>query len=297
LDSAIITEQQKVAANLALYEQNMLEIQACIEALVNYAAILSRHDGKEYLPDLRDIVSSMIWVWAPEDFITPGFRSTKLQEEYAKKITAAARSSKTAAFPSELSDKQLEAIVRGLSIHAEHIATARENLLEVWQCCRLAKKLRADFSGRTSQALTLRGNFTIDETERFLKFGSVDPDHMVQGVVKRYPVLVINTPIPLNDVPLGWYCRHLTGRNIQCADQIWRSLPESGYVGSVLSPVELIWGKRETQRIPGQFSIKSGFISLNDFCENNHFHIPDTGKLFPEWEAEQKQTLGGMTLG
>lgn len=294
MDNTVKTGQQRAAASFAQEQQNMAVVQECIEALASYTAILS---AKEYLPDLKDVVNSMLWVWAPEDFIDPRGKFTRRQEEYDKKIMTTARSSKLPISPSKLSDKQLGVIIRGLSIHAENAATVRGNLLEVWQCCRLARKLREDYSGQTSQALTLRGDFIIDESDRFTKFGSIDPDHVVQGMVRRCPVLVFNAPVPAEQLPEGWCCRHLTGRNIQHVDGIWRSPPESGYVGSVLSPCEVIWGSREMQRISSQFSMSSEFICLDDFCNTIGVQTSSLDGLFPDWEESPAQMLGGMTHG
>lgn len=297
MDSTAKTSQQKAAAGFAQEEQTMVEMQECIEALVNYAAILSKQNVKEYLADLGDLIHSMLWVWTPEDFIDPRSKSTKLQGEYTRKIMTAARCSKVTVSSSKLSDKQLSAIIHGLSIHAENAAAERDNLLEVWQCCRLARKLREDYSGRTSQALTLRGDFTIDESDRFTKFGSIDPEHLIQGAIRNCPVLVFNAPVPADQLPEGWCCRHLTGRNIRHVDGIQKSLPESGYVGSVLSPCEIIWGRRETQRIASQFSMSSEFICLDEFCKKIGVQTSSLDGLFPDWEESPAQMLGGMTLG
>lgn len=297
MDNTITTNQQKAATNFAQEEQNMAAVRECIKALVSYAAILSSQNAKEYLPDLKDVVNSMLWVWAPEDFIDSRDKPTRLQEEYARKIMIAARSSKASVSSSKLSDKQLGAIIRGLSIHAESAATVRENLLEVWQCCRLARKLREDYSEQTPQSLELQGNFIIDEAERFTKFGSIDPDHVVQGMVRRCPVLVFNAPVPAEQLPEGWCCRHLTGRNIQHVDGIRKSLPESGYVGSVLSPCEIIWGSQEMQRISNQFSMSSELICLDEFCKKIGVQTPSLDGLFPDFEESPAQVLGGMTLG
>lgn len=291
------TSQQKAAASFAQEEQTMAEMQACIEALVNYAAILSKQNVKEYLADLGDLIHSMLWVWAPEDFIDPRSKSTRLQGEYSRRIMTAARCSKIAVSSSQLSDKQLNAIIHGLSIHAENAAAEREDLLEVWQCCRLARKLREDYSEQTAQSLELQGNFIIDESDRFTKFGSTDPDHLIQGMIRRCPVLVFNAPVPADQLPEGWCCRHLTGRNIRRVDGIWKSLPESGYVGSVLSPSEIIWGSREMQRIASQFSMSSEFICLDEFCKKIGVQTLSLDGLFPDWEGSPAQILGGMTLG
>lgn len=296
MDSTAKTSQQKAAASFAQEEQTIAEMQECIEALVNYAAILSKQNVKEYLADLGDLIHSMLWVWAPEDYIDPRSKSTRLQGEYSRRIMTAARCSKASVFTSKLSDKQLSAIIHGLSIHAENAAAEREDLLEVWQCCRLARKLREDYSEQTPQSLELQGNFITDESDRFTKFGSTDPDHVVQGMVRRCPVLVFNAPVPADQLPEGWCCRHLTGRNIQHVDGIQKSLPESNYVGSVLSPCEVIWGSREMQRISNQFSMSSEFICLDEFCKKIGVQTPSLDGLFPDFEESPAQVLGGMTL-
>ena len=177
---------------------------------MDYAAILAKNGGRDFLPDLRDMVNEMLWLWAPED-AAAGMGPTVLQKEYHKKINAAVKGQ-----PAELrvSARQAGAIVRGLSIHAEEM-NGQGSLLSIWQCCRLAKRLREDCTGQTEQPLALHGDFEIDESPRFMKFGSTDRDHVLPGRLFQYPVLIFNEPVPAGQVPEEWYSYNLSGRNIR----------------------------------------------------------------------------------
>lgn len=266
----------------------MASVQTGVNALVDYAAVLAKHGGKDYLPDLRDLVNEMVWVWAPEDdIITPG-EPTRLQQEFHQKINSSVRKALSKA---AISSEQAEAVVCGLSIHAEKMADSG-NLLSVWQCSRLAKRLREDFVGQTSQPLILRGNFMIDESDRFMKFGSVDQDHVMTGWLWRHPTLVFNNPVLADQVPDGWHEYHLSGRNIRNSDRIWSVIPQQDYTGSVLAPGELVKTKRNMVRLNGQFTMSGEVIPLNEFCEQHGFKREDFDRLFPE----QKQIMGGLSF-
>ena len=69
----------------------MTDAMTAVNALVEYAAILAKNGGREFLPDLRDMVNEMLWVWAPEDAADSLQAPTELQKEYHKRINAAVK--------------------------------------------------------------------------------------------------------------------------------------------------------------------------------------------------------------
>ncbi|MCX4373602.1 MAG: hypothetical protein OSJ58_17635 [Dysosmobacter sp.] len=288
MNSMIMDFQKKQTQKLETPE--MTAVMAAVNALVDHAAILAKNGGRDFLPDLRDLVNEMLWVWAPED-AAAGMGPTVLQKEYHKKINAAVKGQ-----PAELrvSARQAGAIVRGLSIHAEEMGK-QGSLLSIWQCCRLAKRLREDCAGQTEQPLALHGDFEIDESPRFMKFGSMDRDHVLPGRLFQYPVLIFNEPVPAGQVPEGWYSYNLSGRNIRESDRMWNFMPKYDYVGSVLVPEKLVRTRRNMMRIDGRFTMDRETVSLESFCEQNGFQTDHLDQLFPEMETEQIQ--GGMTLG
>ena len=115
MNSMIMDFQKKQTQKLETPE--MTAVMAAVNALVDHAAILAKNGGRDFLPDLRDMVNEMLWLWAPED-AAAGMGPTVLQKEYHKKINAAVKGQ-----PAELrvSARQAGAIVRGLSIHAEEM--------------------------------------------------------------------------------------------------------------------------------------------------------------------------------
>ena len=288
MNSMIMDFQKKQTQKLETPE--MTAVMAAVNALVDHAAILAKNGGRDFLPDLRDLVNEMLWVWAPED-AAAGMGPTVLQKEYHKKINAAVKGQ-----PAELrvSARQAGAIVRGLSIHAEEMGK-QGSLLSIWQCCRLAKRLREDCTGQTVQPLALHGDFEIDESPRFIKFGSKDRKHVLLGRLFQYPVLIFNEPVPAGQVPEEWYGCNLSGRNIRESDRIWKFMPKYDYVGSVLVPEKLFRATRNMMRIDSRFTMDRETVSLESFCEQDRFQTDHLDQLFPEMETEQVQ--GGMSLG
>lgn len=283
--------QEMYTQDIASEELLAADVMAGVSALVDYAAVLHRYGGRDFLPDLRDLTADMIWVWGPEDEMESPEGQTELQREYYKRITAAEKRPLAKAV---ITARQAEAIVRGLSIHAEEMAE-QGDLLPVWQCCRLARHLREGFNGETQQPLVLYGNFEIDESRRFMKFGVRERDQVTQGLLCEQPVLVFNDPIPAEQVPDGWYCYHLSGRNIRASDRLWSVSPRYDYVGSVLTQTELIQTRRNMIRVDGQFTMDRNPVSLDGFCEQHGFQTEDFDRLFPE--REMRQSRGGMSLG
>ena len=267
----------------------MTDAMAAVDALVEYAAVLAKNGGREFLPDLRDMVNEMLWVWAPEDAADSLQAPTELQKEYHRRINAAVKRR-----PSEtvIGAAQTDAIVRGLSIHAEEM-NEQGHLLSVWQCCRLAKRLREDFAGQTEQELVLRGKFEVDEGPRFMKFGSTDSDHVTEGRLLQLPALVFNEPVPAEQVPEGWQCYHLSGRNVQESDRMWNFMPRHDYTGSVVAQAGLIRTARNMMRIDGQFVMNREVVSLESFCQRHGFQVENFDRLFPENIMEVSLDTGG----
>ena len=289
MDDRNMTTQEMQAAGLELERQKGADALAAVAALLDYAAFLSKHGGKEYLPDLRDVIELMACTWAPEDFIHAFDEPTKVERETRKAFNAAVRRQAVA----PLTGEQAEVIVRGLSLQAE--AMAEEGwLLPVWQCCRIAKRLREDFAGQTVHPLIMQGNFEIDESDRFMKFGSLDRGRVMEGRLCRHPVLVFNEPVPAGQVPVGWHCYHLSGRNIEVSDRLWSVMPRHDYTGSVLTQADLIQTKRNMMRIDDRFKLSGELISLENFCERYGFRAEIFDRLFPGQETAQSR--GGITL-
>lgn len=265
----------------------MADAMAAVDALVEYAAVLAKNGGREFLPDLRDMVNETLWVWAPEDAADSLQAPTALQKEYHKRINSAVK--RRAA---NISAGQAKAIVRGLSIHAEEM-NEQGHLLSIWQCCRLAKRLREDFAGQTEQELILHGNFEVDESPRFMKFGSTDRGHVTEGRLLQLPALVFNEPVPAEQVPEGWQCYHLSGRNIQRSDRMWNFMPRHDYTGSVVAQAGLIRTARNMIQINGQFVMNREAVSLESFCQRHGFQVENFDRLFPENIMEVSLDTGG----
>lgn len=275
--------------------QRSMLIAEAISPLISYAAVLWHQEKKDFLPDLRDLVDEMVWVWAPADGADQPNAPTRLQEDCQRRITSAIRSIKPAVQPVPLTGEQAEAIVHGLSVHAQEMS-GQDSLLSVWQCCRIAKQLRTDYSGQTDHPLTLQGNFVIDESERFTGFGCQDRDHVVQGRVSGRPVLVFSDPVGVEQIPEGWQCYHLAGRNIRESTHLWKFIPRDNYAGTVLSPTKLLNSKRPSARIDGQFELLPGVFRLEAFCEQHGLTQKNLDELFPKTQT-MEESAPSMTMG
>ena len=277
--------------------QRSMLIARAISPLINYAAVLWHQEKKDCLPDLRDLVDEMVWVWAPADGADQPDAPTRLQEDCQRRITSAIRSIRPTVQPVPLSGEQAEAIIHGLSVNAQEMS-GQDDLLSVWQCCRIAKQLRTDYGGQTEHPLTLRGDFVIDESERFTGFGCQDQDHVAQGRLSGRPVLVFSNPVDMDRIPEGWQCYHLAGRNIRETDHLWRFIPRNDYVGTILSPARLLNSKRPSAKIEGQFELLPGLFRLEAFCEQHGLARENLDGLFTEKRAletaQHGMEMGGM---
>jgi len=270
-------------------------VAGAVSELINYAPVLWSQDKRDHLPDLRDLVDEMVWVWAPTDGADLPDGPTKLQQECQRRITAVIKSVRAAVPPAPLSREQAETIINGLSAHAQEMS-GQGDLLSVWQCCRLAKQLQADYGGQAASHLTLHGNFIIDESERFTNFGSQDREHVAQGRISGRPVLVFREPLDVDRIPEGWQCYHLAGRNIRETDHLWKFVPRDDYTGTILSPTRLINSKRPAAKIEGQFKLIPGLLPLEAFCEQHGLPQERLSGLFPETQ-ELEEAASGMTIG
>ena len=56
-------------------------------------------------------------------------------------------------------------------------------------------------------------------------------------------------------------------------------MPESGYVGTVLSPHVLIRASYQSRQLQNQFGSYGGCVSLTEFCEKHHLPQPDVSEI------------------
>ena len=63
----------------------------------------------------------------------------------------------------------------------------------------------------------------MDESERFMKFGSKDWDHLQGGWLPGKDVQAFNIPVPDEQIPEGWHSYHLTGRNFGHIDKLLKT--------------------------------------------------------------------------
>ena len=145
--------QEMYTQDIASEELLAADVMAGVSALVDYAAVLHRYGGRDFLPDLRDLTADMIWVWGPEDGMESPEGQTELQREYYKRITAAEKRPLAKAV---ITTRQAEAIVRGLSIHAEEMAEQGDLLTVDTEAGRVT------IPGKGSLPLAPLGNYPLE---------------------------------------------------------------------------------------------------------------------------------------
>ena len=267
------------------------DAQSALPVMAEYAAVLAAHDEKDAVLDVRDLAQEMLRFWRDPVYETyeRGYETVERQylDRFDQAVVAAMESGQTPAFDSG----KAQSILRGLAIHAEEV-TQNEDAFSVWECCRLAKRVAIDYP---DQCAVFNGNFTAAYSERFTNFGSQDWDHLQEGRMLGRSVLVFNSPLPDGQIPEDWHSYHLAGRNLYNADRLLKEVPESGYVGTVLSPHVLIRASYQSRQLQDHFGWYGGIVSLTEFCERYHLPQPDVSGI--DFEQQEQTAAPQMTLG
>ena len=269
-------------------------VQSSLSDLADYAALLSARGERDAVLDVRDLALEMLHFWRDGVYDTYEKGYARVEQQYTEKFDAAVESAGTSKQTPAFRDAQAANLLKSLAIHAEEV-TQCEAPFSVWECCHVAKWLQAEYPQHKE---LFCGEFTVDEHERFMEFGSRDEDHLKQGRLLGRRVLVFNSPVLDEQVPEGWHSYHLAGRNVYCADKLLKAVPENGYVGTVLSPHVLIRASYQSRQLQEPLRCFGDYVSLTEFCEKYHLPQPDMSGIFPEQQeqASAPQTMGGMAL-
>ena len=270
------------------------DAQSALPVMAEYAAVLAARSEKDAVLDVRDLAVEMLHFWRDPVYMTYERGYEKVEQQYLQgfdqAIATAIESGQAPAFSSD----KAHSLLQGLAIHAEEV-TQNEDAFSVWECCRLAKRVAADYP---SQCAVFNGDFIADYSERFTKFGSQDWQHLQEGWLLDRPVLLFNHPVPDDQIPEGWHSYHLAGRNLCNADRLLKAAPEDGYVGTVLSPHVLIRASYQSRQLQNQFGICGGSVSLTEFCEKHHLPRLDMSGIASgqqEQAAPPQMGMGGMS--
>ena len=270
-----------------LYAGLRQTIQSGLSDMIDYAALLSARGEQDTVLDIRDLAHKMLYFWRDGVYETYEKGFVKIEQEYTEKFDQAVQRASETEQPPMFSNKKAANLLNVLAIHAEE-TTDNEDVFSVWECCHLAKRLLSEYPQHKE---IFRGSFTIDESERFMAFGSQDQEHLEEGLLLGRHVLVFNSPIPDEQIPEGWHSYHLAGRNLYHADRLMKAVPEENYVGSVLSPHVLIRASYQSRQIQNQFMPYVGCVSLEKFCESYHLPQPDISSTFPEPQEKIGPTM------
>lgn len=261
-----------------LYAGLRQAVQTGLSAMVDYAAVLSAGGKRNAVLDARDLALKMLYFWRDSVYLTYEKGYARVERQYTEKFDQAVRMAKRTKQAPAFSGEKAKNILQSLAIHAAEV-TDNEDTFSVWECCRLAKQLLDEYPQHRE---IFRGDFTVDESERFMKFGSKDWDHLQEGWLLGKEVLVFNTPVPDEQIPEGWHSYHLTGRNFGHIDKLLKAVPERRYVGTVLSPHVLIRASYRSREIRDQFLCCGGYTSLTEYCEKLHLPQPDMSGIASE---------------
>ena len=254
----------------ALYAETQSRVRPALSALPEYAAVLAARGEHNAVLDTRDLAAEMLHFWQDLVYLTYEKGFEKVERQYLGEFDRAVSAAREAGQAPALSDEAAAGIYQGLALHAE-AATENEDGFSVWECCRLAKRLAGDHPAH-SGAFT--GNFTVDYSDRYTRFGSLDHAHLHEGLLLGRPVAVYNHPIPDEQIPQGWHSYHLAGRNLRNASVLLKEMPEQGYLGTVLSPYALIRARYQSRQIREPFGMFAGYVSMEEFCDRHGLPEP-----------------------
>lgn len=254
-----------------LYAGLRQAVQTGLSAMIDYAAVLSARGEQNAVLDTRDLAIEMLYFWRDSIYHTYEKGLVGVERQYTGKFDQAVRLAERTRQAPAFSGEKAGDILQSLTIHATEV-TDNEDAFSVWECCRLAKRLLEEYPQYKG---IFCGDFTVDESERFMKFGSKDWDHLQTGSLLGKEVLVFNSPVPDEQIPEGWHSYHLAGRNFEQIDKLLKAVPENGYVGTVLSPHILIRASYQSRQIRDQFLCHYGYTSLAEYCQQIHLPQPD----------------------
>lgn len=265
----------------ALYAETQARVRPALAAMPEYAAVLAARGELSAVLDTRDLAAEMLHFWQDLVYLTYEKGFEKVERQYLEEFDRAVSAAQEAGQASALSDEAAAGIYQGLAIHAE-AATENGDSFSVWECCRLANRLTKD---HPAQSGIFRGNFTADYRQCFTNFGSLDHAHLKEGFLLGRPVAVYDHPVPDEQIPQGWHSYHLAGRNIRNVSKLLKSVPEQGYLGTVLSPYSLIRARYQSRQVKEPFGMFAGYVSMEEFCERLGL---------PEPHVTPKIEIGGM---
>lgn len=268
--------------------------QSALSAMIDYAAVLAGRDEADAVLDTRDLAQAILHMWRDPVYETYERGYEKVEKQYLERFDQAVSAAKDSGQPPSFDSAKAHCLLRGLAIHAAEV-TENEDAFSVWACCRLAKRVVGD---HPDQYGAFNGDFTADYEERFTKFGSQDWEHLQESWLLGRHVLLFNSPLPDEQIPEGWHTYHLAGRNLAHIDKLLKAVPESGYVGTVLSPHVLIRASYQSRQFQNKFGWYGGCVSLAEFCEKHHLPQPDvSGMSFGQQEqpSTPQMTMGGIS--
>ena len=265
-------------------------VQTGLDAMTDYTGVLAARGEENAVLELRELALDIRAFWQDPLYAIYEKAGAKLERQYTEKFDQAVATAHKSGQAPVFGVEKARSILQTLSVHAEEEATENGNLYSVWRCSRLAKQLWDEYPSIKTR---FRGSFTVDTSERYTKFGSIDSEHLKTANLLNQEVLVFSDPIPKEAVPEGWYCCHLTGRDIVKADTLVKSYPTQDYVGTVLSPHSLLPDGQQSCQIEWNFWPDYGNTSLPDYCKRNHISGPDLSGIFLE-QQEMTMEMGGM---
>ena len=272
------------------YEEQERTVRTGLNAMTAYAGVLAARGEENAVLELRKLALDMRRFWQDPLYEIYEKAGARMERQYAEKFDLAVTAGRESSQPPVFSAEKARSILRGLSVHAEEEAVGNGNLYAVWQCSRLAKQLWDEYP---SVKTVFCGNFIVDTSERYTKFGSTDSEHLMTVSLLGQEVLAFSDPVPEAAVPEGWHCCHLIGADIMNVDKLVKHLPTQDYVGTVLSPCSLLPNGQQSRQIEWHYWPAYGDVSLSDYCERNHLMEPDMSGVFQEHQ-EKTMEMGGM---
>ncbi len=246
------------------YAKFYREAQSALLAMTKYAALLSSRGDKTTVGDMRELAEKMLHFWRDPiyDVYERGYEA--VERQYLEQFDQASTGTFMPAHAVQFSGKDAKTIFRGLALQAMESEDNEDELL-VRQCCRLAKRLGEEYP---QEMVAFHGDFTPIYDEQLASPDTPEDECIYRITLFDKLAMLFDCPVPEEWVPRKWNVYHLSGTSLTCPARLSKSMPESGYVGTVLSPYVLIHAGSKTCEITETLKTDAP-CSLREFRKGN----------------------------
>lgn len=170
-----IRQGYKTDLHTVEYDSLCQTVQTGLDAMTDYTGVLAARGEENAVLELRELALDIRAFWQDPLYAIYEKAGAKLERQYTEKFDQAVATAHKSGQAPVFGVEKARSILQTLSVHAEEEATENGNLYSVWRCSRLAKQLWDEYPSIKTR---FRGSFTVDTSERYTKFGSIDSEHL-----------------------------------------------------------------------------------------------------------------------